>query len=65
MKNSKVVTISFSPPDLLPRAKERAAAKGFRNSFSAYVCKLIEDDLAQPAHRRDLEVAAKFPRKTE
>jgi hypothetical protein len=45
-KNSKIVTISFSPADVLERAKARAERLGFRNSFSAYVVKLIEDDLS-------------------
>lgn len=44
-KNSTVVTISFSPPELLERAKDLARTRGFKNSFSAYVTKLVEDDL--------------------
>lgn len=34
-------------PDLAQRAVERAAALGFGNSFSAYVAKLIRDDIAE------------------
>jgi len=45
-KNSTVVAISFSPPDMLIRARARARAQGFKNSFSAYVTKLVEDDIA-------------------
>lgn len=36
-------------PDLALRAQARAKALGFRQSFSAYVAKLIEDDLHERA----------------
>jgi hypothetical protein len=34
-------------PDLAQRASDRANALGFGNSFSAYVAKLIREDLAE------------------
>lgn len=36
-------------PELLARAKSRAAKLGFATSFSAYVAKLISEDLASRA----------------
>lgn len=48
MQNGGSVTktsISLDP-DLVIRAKKVAAKRGFRHSFSAYLAKLIEDDLA-------------------
>lgn len=35
------------PASVIASAKERAAECGFENSFSAYVAKLIKDDLAR------------------
>lgn len=62
-KNSTVVTISFSPPELLERAKDLARTRGFKNSFSAYVTKLVEDDLTlhdAPSSGYGLESAKGF-----
>ena len=44
------VSLSITP-ELMREAKEVAEAKGFGNSFSAYVAKLIADDVA--ASRED------------
>lgn len=56
-RTHKTVAISLRPElqaDALARAKEL----GFQNSFSAYVAKLIADDLAsqQPAVLRDAPI---------
>lgn len=39
------VSVSITP-ELMKAAKQAAANKGFGNSFSAYVAKLIADDIA-------------------
>jgi hypothetical protein len=40
--------------DLIVRAKEIAKARGFKHSFSAYIAKLIEDDVGQPESKHPL-----------
>lgn len=42
------VSVSLNP-ETLPAAKKRAQKLGFTNSFSAYVQKLVDDDLEQSA----------------
>lgn len=44
-RKHKQVSISITP-ELLKRAHARAEQMGFGNSFSAYVAKLIRNDLA-------------------
>jgi hypothetical protein len=44
MRTHVTVAISLHP-ELRAQAQRRAEALGFRNSFSAYVAKLIADDL--------------------
>jgi hypothetical protein len=51
--------ISF-PPELLAKAKERAAARGL--SVSGYVQALIREDLSQPDARLTREVQEKILR---
>jgi hypothetical protein len=57
-------------PDLAERAEQRAAALGFSTSFSAYVAKLIADDLAgagpmHPTPPRPRSGKTKFLRKSD
>lgn len=50
MPPTKKTSISLDP-SLENRAKQRADELGFANSFSAYIAKLIRDDLAtNPDH---------------
>ena len=44
-RTHKKVSVSFQPGQH-PAAKARAKELGFKNSFSAYVQKLIDDDIA-------------------
>lgn len=47
-KTYKTYAISL-PPELKARAEARAARLGFGNSFSAYIARLLQDDLAEAA----------------
>lgn len=46
MPGSHKTSISLDA-ELMVRAERRAAALGFANSFSAYIAKLIRDDVAE------------------
>lgn len=50
---STVNTSLSLAPDFLEQAKARARELGFENSFSAYVAKLIRDDLRVSSRAKD------------
>ena len=57
---TKKTSISLDP-ELEQRAKERAAQRGFKYSFSAYVAELIREDLKTHA-RAEEKPAITYPR---
>jgi hypothetical protein len=69
-REHKAIAISIRP-ELLKKAKARAEKQGFGNSFSAYVTKLIRDDLEKasvpyPPHRNhDISTAEERPTKSK
>lgn len=55
-RTHKTVSISLTP-ELIELAKNRAIELGFKNSFSAYVAKLVEEDVNAHTQPETIQMA--------